>query len=162
MLNSIQLSTYICVRAQVIAAEKERKERRGRGDCRDGDGEHLIAACNAGEEGEQALDEVLAVAPFLVLRRNLFIYINLVRDRRQERLCGVLHRICGGVTYLIFWKKLNFSMVSKLINLASLLTSWIFNILTAIIRAVVGIFRPFHCGCYRIIDVAISNAIIVL
>ena len=40
------------------------------------DGEHLIPACNADEGdggGDQALDEVLAVALFLVLRRYLII-----------------------------------------------------------------------------------------
>ena len=43
------------------------------------DGEHLIPACNADEGdggGEQALDEVLAVAPFLVLRRYLILNLS--------------------------------------------------------------------------------------
>ena len=40
------------------------------------DGEHLIAACNAdgGDGGgDEALDEVLAIAPFLALRRYLIL-----------------------------------------------------------------------------------------
>ena len=50
----------------------EREEGRGRAD---GDGEHLIAACNA-DEGGQVLEEVLAVAPFLVLRRYLILKLS--------------------------------------------------------------------------------------
>ena len=48
---------------------------RGRAHVLDGAGDHLIAACNA-DEGEQALDEVLAVAPFLVLRRYLILKLS--------------------------------------------------------------------------------------
>ena len=61
----------------LIIAKKERKERRGvvaRAPARDG--EHLIPVCNAGEGGDQALDEVLAVAPFLVLRRYLILNLS--------------------------------------------------------------------------------------
>ena len=49
---------------------------RGRARVLDGDGEHLIAACNADEGdggGDQALDEVLVIAPFLLLRRYLIL-----------------------------------------------------------------------------------------
>ena len=43
------------------------------------DGEHLIAACNADEGdggGEQALDEVRPIAPFLLLRRYLILKLS--------------------------------------------------------------------------------------
>ena len=77
MLSSIQLSTSICVRARVNLWPAQRKK--GRKDEGDRDGEHLIAACNAVEGdggGEQALDEVLAIAPFLVLRRYLILNLS--------------------------------------------------------------------------------------
>ena len=70
-----QLSTSICVRARVIAAAAAVPFFLRARD-RDRDGEHLIAACNADEGGDQALDEVLAVAPFLVLRRYLILNLS--------------------------------------------------------------------------------------
>ena len=83
MVNSTQLSTSICVRARVnycprpAGAEKERKERLERGRASHVlDGEHLIPACNADEGdggGDQALDEVRPIAPFLLLRRYLIL-----------------------------------------------------------------------------------------
>ena len=52
---------------------------RGRARVLDGDGEHLIAACNADEGdmgGDQALDEVEHVAPFSALRRYLILNLS--------------------------------------------------------------------------------------
>ena len=49
---------------------------------RDRDGEHLIAACNADEDG-QVLDEVLAIAPFLVLWRYLILNLSCLWAVKQ-------------------------------------------------------------------------------
>ena len=77
-VNSTQLSTFICVRAQVTNHCRERGRaliaRARRRGVRDG--EHLIAARNADEGdggGDQALDEVRPIAPFLLLRRYLIL-----------------------------------------------------------------------------------------
>ena len=79
-VNSTQLSTFICVRAQVTNHCRRERKTRARARRRGvRDGEHLIPACNADEGdggGDQALDEVRPVAPFLALRRYLILNLS--------------------------------------------------------------------------------------